>query len=78
VAHNISVDEIIRLAETLSLPEKVRLMERLVPAIAREAETEHRTPKVSLRGLWKGIDISTDDIAEARREMWSSFPRRDI
>lgn len=78
MAQSISVDEIIRLAERLSLPEKVRLLERLAPTIAREAETEHRLPKVSLRGLWKGIDISSDDIAEARREMWSSFPRQDI
>jgi len=28
-------------------------------------------------GLWAdlGIDISDEDIAEARREMWGSFPR---
>ena len=26
-------------------------------------------------GMWKGIDISSEDIAEARREMWGNFPR---
>lgn len=28
-------------------------------------------------GLWAdlGVDISDEDIAEARREMWASFPR---
>lgn len=31
----------------------------------------------SLEGLWagKGIDISGEDIADLRREMWAKFPR---
>lgn len=35
------------------------------------------TPRRSLRGLWKdlNIDITEEDIAEARREMWGNFPR---
>lgn len=34
-------------------------------------------PFRSLRGLWKdlNIDITEEDIAEARREMWGNFPR---
>ncbi len=34
-------------------------------------------PLRSLRGLWAGqnIQITEEDIAEARREMWSNFPR---
>jgi Protein of unknown function (DUF2281) len=34
-------------------------------------------PLRSLRGLWAGlnIQITEDDIAEARREMWGNFPR---
>ncbi len=33
-----------------------------------------------LRGLWKdlGVDVSDEDIAEARREMWGNFPREDL
>jgi len=27
---------------------------------------------VKLGGLWKGIDISDEDINEVRREMWGS------
>lgn len=36
-----------------------------------------REPFRSLRGLWKdlNIDITEEDIAEARREMWGNFPR---
>jgi Protein of unknown function (DUF2281) len=31
----------------------------------------------NLRGLWKdlNVDITEKDIDEARREMWSNFPR---
>ena len=36
-----------------------------------------RKPLRSLEGLWAdlGIEITEDDIAEARREMWGNFPR---
>lgn len=36
-----------------------------------------RKPLRSLRGLWAdyGIEITEEDIAEARREMWGNFPR---
>ena len=36
---------------------------------------ERSTPyiPVALGGLWKGIEISDEDIAEARREMWGRF-----
>ena len=36
-----------------------------------------RPPLESLEGLWagQGVDISEEDIAELRREMWAKFPR---
>jgi EAL domain-containing protein (putative c-di-GMP-specific phosphodiesterase class I) len=36
-----------------------------------------KEPLRSLRGLWKdlNIQITEEDIAEARREMWGKFPR---
>ena len=36
-----------------------------------------KNPLRSLRGLWKdlNIDITEEDIAQARREMWGNFPR---
>jgi hypothetical protein len=39
-----------------------------------------RGPLRSLYGLWKdqGISISEEDIAEARKEMWGSFPREQF
>ncbi|MFP4692349.1 MAG: DUF2281 domain-containing protein [Halothece sp.] len=34
-------------------------------------------PKRSLKGLWADLDIqiTEEDIAEARKEMWGNFPR---
>lgn len=36
-----------------------------------------RRPRRSLRGLWAdlGIEITEEDITQARREMWGNFPR---
>ena len=37
-------------------------------------------PRRSLLGIWAdlGVQISEEDIAEARHEMWGNFPREDI
>jgi len=53
--------EVLRLARTLS---------------ARNTSPQQR-PSPSLMGLLagRGIDVTSDDIAEARREMWGDFPR---
>jgi hypothetical protein len=36
-----------------------------------------KTPLKSLRGLWTGLglDITSQEIADARREIWGNFPR---
>lgn len=36
-----------------------------------------KRPHPLLKGLWADlhVDISEEDIAEARREMWGNFPR---
>jgi hypothetical protein len=36
-----------------------------------------KKPLRSLEGIWEDldIDITEEDIAEARREMWGNFPR---
>jgi len=43
-------------------------------------KSQPQRPRKSLEGLWAGhgISISEEDIAEARREMWGNFPRKDI
>jgi hypothetical protein len=45
-----------------------------------EKEVGQRRSRRSLKGLWAdlGLDISREDIAEVRREMWGGFPREDV
>ena len=66
------------LARQLSPSEKAQLVEQIVPDLARALQAMPPTPRKSLRGLWRGVDITEQDIAEARREMWGNFPREDI
>jgi hypothetical protein len=72
----VTLDEVLQLAAQLSPVDKVRLIERIAPQIERELKP--LTPRESLRGIWQGLNITEEDIAEARREMWGNFPREDI
>jgi hypothetical protein len=74
----VSLEEALDLVKQLSPLDKARLIERIVPDIERELKAAQPTPRKSLRGLWRGLDITEEEIAEARREMWSIFPREDI
>jgi hypothetical protein len=42
-----------------------------------KADRHPEQPFLSPEGLWAdlGFDITADDIAQARREMWGKFPR---
>jgi hypothetical protein len=62
----------------LSPLDKARLVERIVPDIERELKAAPPTPRKSLGGLWRGLGITEEEIAEARREEWANFPREDI
>jgi hypothetical protein len=74
----VTLEEALDLVKQLSPVDKARLIERIVPDIERELKTARPTPRKSLRGLWRGLDITEEEIAEARREMWGNFPREDI
>ncbi len=71
----ISLEEVLSLAKQLSPVDKARLFEKLAPEIERDLRAAPATPRKSLRGLWKGANITDEDIAEIRREMWADFPR---
>ena len=56
----------------------MRLIERIASQIEHELEAAQSRQRKALRGLWKGLDISEEGIARARRELWASVPREDI
>ncbi len=70
------LEQALALVRRLSSVEKVRLVEQVMAALEKDLTEVH--PRKSARGLWAGIHISEEDIAEARHEMWSGFPRGDI
>lgn len=74
----ITLDEALAVVRQLSPVDKARLIERIAPDIERELRSAQSAPRRSLRGLWRGLDITADEIVEARREMWGGFPREDI
>lgn len=56
-------------------PEKQKEVLDFVESLKEKNGT--KSARRSLRGLWKdlNIEITEEDIAEARREMWGKFPR---
>ncbi len=74
----VTLDEAVQLVEQLSPMDKVRLIEKFSYQIQRELMASRNKPRKSLRGLWKGSNITDSDIAEVRQEMWKNFPREDI
>ncbi|MGH9768618.1 MAG: hypothetical protein ACREAB_14400 [Blastocatellia bacterium] len=74
----VTLEEVLHLAMRLSVLDKVRLVERIAPEIERDLQAAQPAPRESLRGIWQGLDITDEDIAEVRREMWGNFPREDF
>jgi len=59
--------------QTLSEQQQKRVLEFI-----QELPAPPPSSRPSLYGLFKGFDTTEDEIAEARREMWGSFPREDF
>jgi hypothetical protein len=75
---SVTLEEALVVVQRLSAVDKARLIQRIVPDIERELKTAQTGPRKSLRGLWQGLDITAEEIDEARQEMWGSFSREDF
>ena len=67
------------LAMRLSPVDKARLIVHLssvVQQVLQGLPVETKPPQ--FLGIWSEVNITEEDIAEARREMWGNFPREDI
>jgi hypothetical protein len=76
-----SFDQVAALAIRLSPRERVRLVEHILETLEDSLPPEEQPePLPSLYGLWAdlSVNVSAEDIDEARREMWGNFPREDI
>ena len=70
--------EILGSANSLSTEDKVKLIRHVTVQIERDLKGEPAACRKSLRGLWRGLNITHQEIAEARQEMWGNFPRQSI
>lgn len=77
----VTLDQVLALAQRLRPVDQVRLMARLTPTIERVlGQVEPSTPsvpRVPLRGLLAdlGPAPSAEEIDEVQREMWATFTR---
>lgn len=67
-------EQVLQKLQELS-PEKQEKVLEYVDSLTQQESKN--LPLKSLKGLWRGMGfhVTEADIAEARREMWSNFPR---
>lgn len=74
-----TVDMLAELARQLPFAERARLIERVAASLAEETGAAPSPRRLSYGALADlQLDVSEDDIAEARRDMLANFPREDI
>lgn len=63
--------------EKLSV-DKLQEVRDFVDSLEKKKSRKH--PRRSLKGLWAdlGVQVTAEDIAEVRREMWERFPREPV
>ena len=69
------------LEKLLKLPlDKQKEVLDFAESLEKETSTSSRRSRQSLKGLWAdlGVQISPEDLDEARREMWGGFPSEDV
>lgn len=69
-------ENIVATVETLSTAEQQEILD-FAQFLKSKSQTNGKKKVKSLEGLWKNVDISAEDIDEARREMWGNFPREE-
>lgn len=74
----VNLYQILGTATLLSMMEKLKLIQQLTTQVESELKLIQKKPRQSLRGLWRGLNISEIKIAEARKEMWGNFPKESI
>ncbi len=67
--------EILNTTRSLSVEEKVQLIRGMTDQVEQDLKGIKKTQKRSLRGIWKGLDITDKEIRENRVEIWGNFPR---
>ena len=70
-------ESIVEVVENLPI-ERQREVLDFAEFLQQREKSSGKKPRKSLKGLWKGVNITAEDIDEARREMWGNFPKDDF
>jgi len=70
-------NDVLKLLRKLPPNEQLKVISLALPEIEKKLGQKAR-PRKSLRGLWKGVNITDKDISEVRKAMSKNFPRSDI
>jgi hypothetical protein len=74
----VTLEDALKLIKQLSLIDKVRLIQQIALQIEHKLTNIQSQPRKSLRGLWRGSNVSESDITQMRQEVWENFSRKDI
>lgn len=77
---SVTIDAALNMLRQLPPRERLKVISIVLPETEQELPMPEPTLRKSLRGLWKdlNVNLSAEDIDEARRECWKNFPREDI
>jgi len=73
-----TLEEILISTRSLPTEDKIRLIRHVTDQIEGDFKKKQTGAAKPLRGIWKGLNITDEEIAEARKQMWRDFPRGDI
>ena len=75
-------EDVLDMVKQLTPRQQLRLIEAIAADLKEKLQLTEvvSSPLRSVYGLWKDldIDVSSDDIDEARQELWGAFPREDV
>ena len=72
------VESIVERVENLSVREQQEVLD-FAGFLQNRKELKQKKKRLkSLKGIWKSVEITNEDIDEVRREMRANFPRDDI
>jgi len=74
----VTLEDALEIVKQLSPLDKLRLIEKVTPDIKEQLAVTTHQPHKSLRGLWRGSNISDADIADVKQQIGANFPREDI
>jgi hypothetical protein len=69
---------VLKMLRQLPPNEQLKIISLALPEIEKNLGEKQVRARKSLRGLWAGANITSEDISEARKAMMRNFPRSDI